>query len=149
MPFEKFAPFIGGKAFTHYVKDSATRISTPSSRRDARPFASNSVDHPTWWSSNSTNCSPLLNYCDFLSFFCCFVYNFSFIVWCVTFMFCCDHTAKYMTFICMLVRHIYINFIFCSGFSANFCGYGTQNSKNTKSGIFPKVFNKITWFLVW
>ena len=50
---------------------------------------------------------------------------------------------KKNSFICMLVKHIYTNFIFCWGFSANFYSYGTQKSKNTKSGIFPKVFNKI------
>ena len=52
-------------------------------------------------------------------------------------------TLKKNSFICMLVRCVNTNFIFCWGFSANFCGYGTQNSKNTKSGIFPKIFNKI------
>ena len=58
-------------------------------------------------------------------------------------------THKKNSFICILVRHIYIKFIFCWRFSAHFWGYGTQNSKNTKSGISPQVFNKIFWFLVW
>ena len=52
-------------------------------------------------------------------------------------------TLKENSFICMLVRCVNTNFIFCWGFSANFCGYGTQNSKNTKSEIFPKIFDKI------
>ena len=89
MPFEKSSPFIGGKAFAHYVKDSATRISTPSSRRDALPFASNSVGHPTRWSSNSTNCSTLFNYWFFFLFlflclrFCfdCVMYTFYVLLW--------------------------------------------------------------------
>ena len=44
-------------------------------------------------------------------------------------------TPKKIPLRCMLVRHIYTNFFFCWRFSANFCAYGTQNSKNTKSGI--------------
>ena len=52
-------------------------------------------------------------------------------------------THEKNSFICILVRHIYIKFIFCWRFSAHFWGNGTQNSKNTKSGISPQVFNKI------
>ena len=43
-----------------------------------------------------------------------------------------------------LVKHIYTSFFFCWRFSAYFCGYGTQNSKNTKIRITLKVFGKIS-----
>ena len=79
-----------------------------------------------------------------IHFFSCKNFFFSFLTILAT-----KITPKKIPLKCMLLGHIYTNFFFRWRFSANFCAYGTQNSKNTKSGIFPKVFNKIAWFLAW